>query len=241
MRQLRPLWWMHHRAALTEEVALEEDFVIRSGREPVDPGERMVTSLAADDLLFPIQDTDAQLMWRLRSQDEAALGALYDRHAAVAFGLALRMLRDRAAAEEVVQDAFVTLWRRAAAYAPDRASVRTWLLTMVRSRSIDRIRHVTAKESDFALDDEPELVAVSDTWRLASEGMRADAVRDALGALPPEQRQILEWAYFGGLSQTEIAQRTGIAVGTVKSRTRLALERLRRLLADSVAAEAPEQ
>jgi RNA polymerase sigma-70 factor (ECF subfamily) len=221
-------------------MALAKESLIRSDSGSVEPGESMVNSLALDDLVCPIEDTDAQLMWRLRSQDEVALGALYDRHAAVAFGLALRMLRDPAAAEEVVQDAFVSLWRRAAAYAPDRASVRTWLLTMVRSRSIDRLRHVTAKESDSALDDEHELVAVSDTWRLASEAMRADAVRDALRDLPPEQRQILEWAYFGGLSQTEIAERTGIAVGTVKSRTRLALERLRRLLADSVAAEAPE-
>ena len=214
--------------------------MIHSGPGSVSPGESMVTSLAVNGLVGPIDDTDAHLMWRLRSQDEGALGALYDRHATVAFGLALRMLRDHAAAEEVVQDAFVALWRRAANYAPDRASVRTWLLTMVRSRAIDRLRHVTAKESDFALDEEPELVAVSDTWRLANEGMRADAVRAALAALPPEQRQILEWAYFGGLSQTEIAERTGIAVGTVKSRTRLALERLRRLLADTVAAEAPE-
>ncbi len=198
--------------------------------------EEMVDSLAVGEVSCVVSDTDAQLMWRLRAQDEAALTVLYDRHAAVAFGLALRMLRDRASAEEVVQDAFVSLWRRAAAYAPDRASVRTWLLTMVRSRAIDRLRRVTAKE--LASDLDHELVAVSDTWRLATERLRAEAVRRALTDLPPEQRQILEWAYFGGLSQSEIADRTGIAVGTVKSRTRLALERLRRMLAESVASEA---
>ncbi len=201
---------------------------------------RMVESVVFSAAELPGADTDAQLMWRLRAQDESALGALYDRHAGVAFGLAVRMLRDHAAAEEVVQDAFVSLWKRAAAYRPDRASVRTWLLTMVRNRAIDRLRRVSAKERDSALDDGLELVAVSDTWRLASEGMRADTVRGALLELPPEQRQILEWAYFGGLSQGEIAERTGIAVGTVKSRTRLALERLRRLLAETLAAEAPE-
>jgi RNA polymerase sigma-70 factor (ECF subfamily) len=221
-------------------MVLESEQVIQPGAPPEVAGEHMVESVAFSGVGLSGGDTDAQLMWRLRAQDESALGALYDRHAGVAFGLALRMLRDHAAAEEVVQDAFISLWKRAAAYAPDRASVRTWLLTMVRSRAIDRLRRVTAKERDSALDDGAELVAVSDTWRLASEGMRADAVRRALIELPPEQRQILEWAYFGGLSQAEIAERTGIAVGTVKSRTRLALERLRRLLADSVAAEAPE-
>lgn len=212
--------------------------VIHSALPSEHSEEEMVDSLAVVEMGCVVSDTDAQLMWRLRAQDEAALGVLYDRHAAVAFGLALRLVRDRASAEEVVQDAFVSLWRRASAYAPDRASVRTWLLTMVRSRAIDRLRRVTAKELASGLGQ--ELVSVSDTWRLASEALRGEAVRGALADLPPEQRQILEWAYFGGLSQSEIAERTGLPVGTVKSRTRLALERLRRMLAESLAAEAPD-
>jgi len=185
-------------------------------------------------------DSDAQLMWRLRGRDEDALGELYDRHAGVAFGLALRMLRDRSSAEEVVQDAFVSLWRRAAAYAPDRASVRTWLLMMVRSRAIDRLRQAGSRARLTPIEDEPELAALSDTWQAAAESIRREAVHSAITQLPREQGQILEWAYFGGLSQSEIASKSGLPIGTVKSRTRLALDRLRRLLSDSVAAEQDE-
>ncbi|MGC2190752.1 MAG: sigma-70 family RNA polymerase sigma factor [Candidatus Dormiibacterota bacterium] len=185
-------------------------------------------------------DSDAQLMWRLRGRDEEALAALYDRHAGVAYGLAVRMLNDRASAEEVVQDAFLSLWRRAAAYAPDRASVRSWLLVMVRSRAIDRLRPVSARARSVPIEDEPQLMAISDTWRSAADSMRRQAVQSALTKLPSEQGQILEWAYFGGLSQSEIAARARLPIGTVKSRTRLALERLRQLLAESIAAEDPE-
>lgn len=185
-------------------------------------------------------DSDAQLMWRLRGRDEEALATLYDRHAGVAYGLAVRMLNDRASAEEVVQDAFLSLWRRAAAYVPARASVRTWLLVMVRSRAIDRLRPASARARSVPLDDEPQLMALSDTWRSAAASMRRQAVQSALAKLPSEQGQILEWAYFGGLSQSEIAARAGLPIGTVKSRTRLALDRLRYLLAESIASEDPE-
>lgn len=197
---------------------------------------------ALPDQAGPIADevSDSQLVWRMRGQDEEALGLLYDRHGGIAYGLALRMLRDRASAEEVVQDAFVSIWRSAGAYAPDRASVRTWLLTIVRRRAIDRLRHVASKEQAAPIEGGPELVAGSDTWRQASEAIRADAVRSALGDLPSDQLKVLEMAYFGGLSQTEIADASGVPVGTVKSRTRLGLARLKSLLADTAAAEDPE-
>ncbi|MGA7173041.1 MAG: sigma-70 family RNA polymerase sigma factor [Candidatus Dormiibacterota bacterium] len=186
-------------------------------------------------------DSDAQLMWRLRGRDEEALATLYDRHAGVAYGLAVRMLNDRASAEEVVQDAFLSLWRRASAYAPDRASVRSWLLVMVRSRAIDRLRPASARARSVPLEEEPQLMALNDTWRSAADSMRRQAVQSALTKLPSEQGQILEWAYFGGLSQSEIAARVGLPIGTVKSRTRLALDRLRHLLAETIAAEDPER
>lgn len=203
------------------------------------PREEMVDSLVFGEVSCVVSNTDGQLMGRLRAQDEPALGVLYDRHAVVAFGLALRMPRDPTSAEEASQEALVLLWRRASADARDRASVRTWLLTMVRSPDIDRLRRVSAKEQVPGLDQGEELVAVSDSWRLAIEGLLAKGVRGALADLPPEQRQILEWVYCGGLSQSGNAERIGMAFGTVKSRTRLALERLRRLLAESVAAEVP--
>ncbi len=183
-----------------------------------------------------IRDTDAQLMWRLRSGDEGALGQLYDRHASLAFGLALRMVRDRAAAEEVVQDTFLTLWRQAAHYAPDRASCRSWICTIVRSRAIDRLRRSASKEArDAQLAD--DLAGLCDTWQLADESLRAQAVHRAVDGLPQEQRQVLELAYYLGLSQTEISERTGAPLGTVKGRTRLALQRLRAELAGATQPE----
>ena len=183
-----------------------------------------------------IRDTDAQLMWRLRSGDEGALGQLYDRHASLAFGLALRMVRDRAAAEEVVQDTFLTLWRQAAHYAPDRASCRSWICTIVRSRAIDRLRRSASKEArDAQLAD--DLAGLCDTWQLADESLRAQAVHRAVDGLPQEQRQVLELAYYLGLSQTEISARTGAPLGTVKGRTRLALQRLRAELAGATQPE----
>ncbi|MGH7691232.1 MAG: sigma-70 family RNA polymerase sigma factor [Candidatus Dormibacteria bacterium] len=185
-------------------------------------------------------DSDSQLMWRLRGRDEEALAALYDRHAGVAFGLALRMLQDRSIAEEVVQDAFLSLWRLAASYAPERASVRSWLLVMVRSRAIDRLRPASARARPVPLDDQPQLTAVNDTWRAAADSLRRKVVQSALTQLPSEQVQVLELAYFGGLSQSEIADRARLPIGTVKSRTRLALDRLRQLLAETIAAEEPD-
>ncbi len=208
----------------------------RPGREGA--GDEMLSAAP----IAPAQelDGDDRLMWRLRGRDEAALGTIYDRHAGVAYGLALRMLRDQPAAEEVVQDAFLALWRNAAVYQPDRASLRTWLLTIVRNRAVDRLRRHATRGPAVALEECPELVAADDTWLEATDGIRAAAVRRAVGELPAAQRQILEWAYFGGLSQREIAARSGLALGTVKSRTRLGLEHLRQLLGGSVAAEARE-
>jgi RNA polymerase sigma-70 factor (ECF subfamily) len=187
-----------------------------------------------------IRDTDAQLMWRLRLGDEGALGELYDRHASLAFGLALRMVRDRAAAEEVVQDTFLTLWRQAARYAPDRASCRSWICTIVRSRAIDRLRRSASKEARDAQLAE-DLAGLCDTWQLADASLRAQAVHRAVESLPQEQRQVLELAYFLGLSQTEISERTGAPLGTVKGRTRLALQRLRMELAGATQPEEVER
>ncbi|HEY6537578.1 MAG TPA: sigma-70 family RNA polymerase sigma factor [Candidatus Dormibacteraeota bacterium] len=214
--------------------------MIRSRAADESPKDKMLDAIDLEARPIGEADTDAHLMWRLRGRDEQALAALYDRHAGVAFGLAVRMLRDRASAEEVVQDAFLNLWRRAAAYAPDRASVRSWLLVMVRSRAIDRLRPASARARSVPLEEEPQLRALSDTWRAVADSARREAVRSALVQLPSEQGEILQWAYYSGLTQSEIAERSGLPIGTVKSRTRLGLERLRRLLGDSIAAEEPE-
>ncbi|MGH7609100.1 MAG: sigma-70 family RNA polymerase sigma factor [Candidatus Dormibacteria bacterium] len=219
---------------------MDRDQVIQSPTPPEDQGERVLEVVHAEAHQAGETSSDAELMWRLRGHDDQALAHLYDRHAGVAYGLAVRMLNDRASAEEVVQDAFLSLWRLAGSYSPDRASVRSWLMVMVRSRAIDRLRPASARARSVPLEDEPQLMALNDTWHAATDSMRRQAIHSALARLPEEQGQVLEWAYFAGLSQSEIAQRTGLPIGTVKSRTRLALDRLRHLLAGSIAAEAAE-
>ncbi len=182
--------------------------------------------MTIDDLV-----TDEALIARICDGDADALAQLYDRHGGSAFALAMRILRQREAAEDVVQEAFLAVWRRAVTYRPERGTVRAWLLTVVRNRAIDFLRRprstgpvtVPVEELVLAADDDPE-----------EEGLRAvdeAAVRSALARLPDEQRQVVELAYFAGLSYPEVASRTGVALGTVKSRMRLALERLRILLA----------
>jgi RNA polymerase sigma-70 factor, ECF subfamily len=160
------------------------------------------------------------------SQD--ALAQLYDRYSGLAYGIALRVLGDPGRAEDAVQEAFLNVWNRAAAFDPARGSLRAWLLTAVRNRSIDYLRGRGAHERREQ-DLEPVAATVgafSDPWHEVSLKLERDAVHEALTSLPPEQRQAVELAYFGGYSQTEIADLTRVPLGTVKGRMRLALEKL---------------
>jgi RNA polymerase sigma-70 factor (ECF subfamily) len=160
------------------------------------------------------------------SQD--ALAQLYDRYSGLAYGIALRVLGDPGRAEDAVQEAFLSVWNRAGAFDPARGSLRSWLLTAVRNRSIDYLRGRGAHERR-ELDLEPVVSTVgaqTDPWHEVSLKLERDAVREALTSLPPEQRQAVELAYFGGYSQTEIADLTRVPLGTVKGRMRLALEKL---------------
>lgn len=161
----------------------------------------------------------------------AVLEALYDAYHHEALGLAYRLLRDGGDAEDIVQDAFMAAWRAAATYDPSRGSTRTWLLTLVRNRAIDRLRSrrrqpVTALKDDM---DPADDVDVSDEASITVDGL---AARKAMASLPEEQRRVIELAYFAGLTHTEIADRLSAPVGTVKSRIRLALDRLRVALDD---------
>jgi RNA polymerase sigma-70 factor, ECF subfamily len=176
--------------------------------------------------------SDADLLARIARGDQAALGELYDRYGSMALGLAIRITSDRGVAEEVVQDAFVSAWRRAASYQPDRGEPRTWLLSIVHHRAIDRIRGVGARARTQELD----LAAAADTsdaadvWREAWAGLERAEIAAALATLPPEQRGAIELAFFGGLSHSEVAERLGQPLGTVKGRVRLGLRRLRTVL-----------
>ena len=140
----------------------------------------------------------------------------------------MRVLGDPARAEDAVQDAFMNVWRRASSFDPERGSLRAWLLTSVRNRCIDYLR---GRGSHERQEQEllPEVVSsqsASDPWREVALSLERTAVREAMASLPSEQRQVVEMAYFGGYSQAEIADLTRVALGTVKGRMRLALEKM---------------
>jgi RNA polymerase sigma-70 factor (ECF subfamily) len=186
-----------------------------------------------------IADPDGDLLRRMAAADETALGALYDRWSPLVHSLALRLLGDRAEAEEVVEETFWQAWRQAARYEESRGAVSTWLITIARSRALDRLR-ARRRAREEAMAELPELdldasgaieERADDPHRSAEQAERRARVAAALATLPPEQRETIVLAYFGGLSQSEIAERTGLPLGTVKTRTRLAMEKLRDQLA----------
>jgi RNA polymerase sigma-70 factor (ECF subfamily) len=176
-----------------------------------------------------IEPTDEQLLAALGRRELGALDALYERHHRLALALAYRMLSDRPAAEDVVQEVFLAVWRQAMGYRPERGLVKTWLLAMVHHRAIDRLRR-KGVSGMAELDERMVDSRVAPVWQQAFEQIRGEQIAAALDALPPEQRETIELAYFGGKSQSEIAEMLGVPLGTVKGRTRLALDKLRGLL-----------
>jgi RNA polymerase sigma-70 factor (ECF subfamily) len=156
----------------------------------------------------------------------ADLEALYDAHHRQAIGLAYRILGDLGEAEEVVQEAFLSAWRSGHTYDPSRGSAQTWILSMVRNRSIDVLRARRRRPVQPLAEgvDPPD---ATDVPAQAASNLDAASARAALDALPPEQKQVIELAYFGGLSHTEIATQLAAPIGTVKGRIRLGLDRLR--------------
>ncbi|HET7421838.1 MAG TPA: sigma-70 family RNA polymerase sigma factor [Candidatus Dormibacteraeota bacterium] len=169
---------------------------------------------------------DAELAARLAARDESALGELYDRYGALAYSLAMRILDDSGKAEDVVQEAFVKLWNGAARFDESRGSLRAWLTTAVRNRSIDMLRGRSQHERrELALKPDVSAAGAGPDEEAAGSLERA-AVRAALAELPEEQRQAVMLAYFGGFTQAEIAELAGVPLSTVKGRMRLALEKL---------------
>ena len=181
----------------------------------------------------PAATSDEELLAGLAAGRLEALDALYERYASMAYGIARRITRDDVLAEDVVQDAFLGAWRSAERYVAGRGSVKTWLLAIVHHRAIDAVRRrrpVTELPAEGEGVRTPEPLTLPDVWGEVSGRLDAVEIQRALGALPPAQREAVELAYFAGLSQTEIADRTGAPLGTVKSRVRLALVTLRREL-----------
>ena len=177
------------------------------------------------------EPSDEQVLEAVGRGDDDALGVLYDRFGRLAFRLAFRILRDRALAEDAVQEAFLAVWRSADAYKRERAKPSTWLLTVVHRRAVDIVRREQSRRG------EPLEVAPEPSAGPADEDVvlrdRRAAVQAALTELPGEQRQAIELAYYGGLTQSELAERLGVPLGTVKSRMFAGLGRLRELLAET--------
>jgi RNA polymerase sigma-70 factor, ECF subfamily len=180
-------------------------------------------------------DVDVQLVRRMQAGESAALGEFYDRWFPVVNCLITRVLKVANDAEDVVEETFWQAWRQAGRYEPERGTVQTWLLTMARSRALDRLRaNRRRREESIEDDDAPGFAAFaqspSDPSLDVEHSERRRMVLAALAELPPEQRQALELGYFSGLSQTEIAERTGQPLGTIKTRMRLAMLKLRERL-----------
>ena len=177
------------------------------------------------------QRTDEALVEAVARADEDALGELYDRFGKVAYGLAYKILQDAALAEDAVQEAFLQIWRTAGSYRPERAKASTWLLTFVHRRAVDLVRREERRRA-IPADPLPEPPGSGPDEEVVARS-RAEVVRDALRRLPPEQREAIELAYYGGLTQSELAARLDQPLGTIKSRMFTGLQRLRVLLVES--------
>jgi RNA polymerase sigma factor (sigma-70 family) len=176
--------------------------------------------------------SDEELLSLVAESDDRALAELYDRFGGVAYGLALRVLRDEALAQDAVQEAFLTVWRTADRFLAERASPSTWILTFVHRRAVDLVRRQERRSAE-PLETAPEPPAADLVEEQAAVRLQRRIVQEALRRLPPEQRQTLELSYYGGLTQSELAARTGQPLGTIKSRTFAGLARLRDLLAQA--------
>jgi RNA polymerase sigma-70 factor, ECF subfamily len=177
---------------------------------------------------------DEDVMQLVRRADARAFEVIYERHSAAAFSLAYRMMGTRAGAEDVTQDAFLSLWRSGARYDRARGSVRTWVLGIVHHRAIDALRRATVHDKRRASDEgiEERFEARERTDVEAARREEAGTVRGALSSLPADQSQVIELAYFGGFTHTEIADMLDAPVGTVKGRMRLGLKKMKAQLGE---------
>jgi RNA polymerase sigma factor (sigma-70 family) len=176
--------------------------------------------------------SDESLLSLVAGSDDQALVELYDRFGRVAYGLALRILRDEALAQDAVQEAFLAVWRSADRFLAERAKASTWILTLVHRRSVDLVRREDRRRGE-PLESAGEPAAPETLEDEVTLGFERRVVREALGQLTPEQREALELGYYGGLTQSELAERLGLPLGTIKSRMFAGLSRLRELLAEA--------
>lgn|SRR5215510_9895568 len=178
--------------------------------------------------------SDVELLHAVAARDDAALACLYDRHRLILFGLLLRILNSREEAEDVLQEVFLQIWRRAGDFDEGRGRAITWMITLARSRAIDRLRLLTARYRLAASAMQETANYVPDATLETAGSEQREIVAGALAQIPDEQRRTLILAYFEGLTQSEIATRLGAPLGTVKTRMRSGMLKLRELLADKV-------
>src|SRR5213596_3492445 len=175
--------------------------------------------------------SDEALVALAARSEQSALAELYDRYARPAYGLALRVLRDEALAEDAVQEAFLALWRTAARFVPEKGKASTWILTLVHRRAVDVVRREQRRRVD-TLDETHEAEGGTGVDEEAWVRLQRERVQQALRQLPDQQREALELAYYGGFTQSELAERLGQPIGTIKSRMFAGLAHLRELLAE---------
>ena len=179
----------------------------------------------------PAQESDVLVLKAIAARDEAALAQLYDRSDRILFGLLMRILNNREEAEDVLQEVFLQVWRKAADFDESRGRPFTWLVTLARSRGIDRLRTLASRERVAEAGAREVSEEISDAATDALKSEQRGLVSDALAKLPDEQKRTIMLAYFDGLTQSEIATRLGAPLGTVKTRMRTGMIRLRELLA----------
>ena len=205
-----------------------------SPRRPIRSLLRNVTTHEGSGETSPTPPSDDELMAGLAAGEIEALEALYDRYGALVFSVGLRVLYDRQLAEDVTQEVFLRLWRRPWSYDPARGRFISWLMSVTRNRAIDEQRRLKRRgrleERDDAAPELPSEGRFRDPLEEAALAEERRAVREAMTRLPPAQREVLDLAYFAGLTQVEIAQRTGQPLGTVKTRVRLGMQKLRESL-----------
>ena len=180
-------------------------------------------SIEPPEMRHPDATDDSRLIVRIRAGEQGAMSELYDRYSSVVYGVALRVLQDAAAAEDVLQDIFLQLWRKPEAFDSSRGSLGAWLAVIARHRSIDRLRQ-RRPETDI---EEVMIAGGTDLRDETERSLVIEKVRQALGEMNEDQRKALELAYFQGLTHTEIAERTGEPLGTIKTRIRSGLQLLR--------------
>jgi RNA polymerase sigma-70 factor, ECF subfamily len=179
--------------------------------------------------------SDEALIALVARGDDSALGELYDRVGRVAYGIAYRILRDERLAEDAVQEGFLAVWRSAATFRAERAKASTWIVTLVHRRAVDIVRREERRRAEpLGADDRPDTAdpsgsAEDEAWL----GFERDRVQAAIRTLPDAQRETIELAYYGGYSQSELAERLGVPLGTIKSRMFAGLARLREVLDDA--------